>query len=449
MDQVPAIDVHAHVFNAGFALREAVAIGWAMLRGAYPRRAGGATRAITPRRLRDDEGWRHVIALAAGLLGAAFGSAEAHVAHEAAEFRASEWWSGTPLVTAPLMMDIYFALHDNGDEAGVPVDGRAPRDDAARGTHALEAAFRDHVEQVRLDVIAALGRPAPGVAEELEEIVGDILREADRREDPVWASTDEDGVEWSPGYRRHLKELVALRASHGPLVRPFLAVDPRRRGVMEIVRRYVDPERGPFVGVKVYPPQGYLPTHPDLAPVLAHCAAHRIPVTAHASPGGFPTARRRLYVRSATDTGITGRWETFEHGANAARFFSDPTGWRPVLDRHPDLALNLAHFGGADDLPDAGSLAGTWAGEIVDMLECGRYPNLHTDLSFYPGPGLVERLGAIIDAHPVLERRLLFGTDYVMVALDPDGVPLRGYFDRWQGLPAAVRGGNARRFLDG
>jgi predicted TIM-barrel fold metal-dependent hydrolase len=130
-----------------------------------------------------------------------------------------------------------------------------------------------------------------------------------------------------------------------------------------------------------------------------------------------------------------------------AEFFSDPAGWVPVLERYRSLRLNLAHFGGGSQFPGQGTGGGGFAATIIGMLNGRRYPNLYCDMSYFADTGLEQRLLDVIAAHPVVGERLLFGTDYVMVSLDPQPGGLRSYFDRFLNLPPAVYGANARRFL--
>ena len=93
-------------------------------------------------------------------------------------------------------------------------------------------------------------------------------------------------------------------------------------------------ERAGFIGVKLYPPVGFLPLgnagfSPDAArgqaldqalrALYATCEAEEIPITAHASPGNE---------------------FALGYGQLAA-----PERWAPVLREFPNLRLNFGHFG--------------------------------------------------------------------------------------------------------
>jgi hypothetical protein len=67
---------------------------------------------------------------------------------------------------------------------------------------------------------------------------------------------------------------------------PFIAVDPRRKNMAEIVIDALD--RGTFRGVKIYPVMGFTPDDRRLYPIYAHCMRKEIPITTHCQNGGIP-----------------------------------------------------------------------------------------------------------------------------------------------------------------
>ena len=81
-----------------------------------------------------------------------------------------------------------------------------------------------------------------------------------------------EGIELSPGYKKHMLELEELSNNYPGKVFPFLAVDPRRIGIMKLIDLKVNKGIGIFKGIKIYPPLGYLPTHPNLEPVFEYCS---------------------------------------------------------------------------------------------------------------------------------------------------------------------------------
>jgi predicted TIM-barrel fold metal-dependent hydrolase len=232
-------------------------------------------------------------------------------------------------------------------------------------------------------------------------------------------------------------------------VHPFVGFDPlaelraRRAGDIEtplgLVRDAVD--RYGFVGVKVYPPMGWRPrgnrARPGLsAPDAGHlddivdefagwCAANDVPVTAH----GADTV----------------------HAAPGYAGFGSPSDWRAVLSRNPGLRLNLGHFGGEADSgwPREIALAtAEFPGLYADVGNHGLHHSAHADAYFTM---LADLFADAATAQ--LSARLMYGSDWYMVAVQPEHQEFlseyrRRYQDRF-GADHTARflAGNALAFL--
>ena len=59
-----------------------------------------------------------------------------------------------------------------------------------------------------------------------------------------------------------------------------------------------------FKDIKIYPPLGYLPTHPNFCEIFEYCSRHNIPITLHCPEGGMQNFRIENYVTS---------WEGNDH----------------------------------------------------------------------------------------------------------------------------------------
>ncbi len=236
---------------------------------------------------------------------------------------------------------------------------------------------------------------------------------------------------------------------------PFAAFDPRRQAqgpaagnpdrprlpgpacsALEMVGWAV--ASGGFLGVKVYPPVGFAPLdnaqlQPGLpfaagldralAGLYAFCEAAEVPVLTHASASN-------------------------EYGLGLRRLV-EPGRWAPVLERFPKLRLDFGHFGG--------DLRG-WIDQAVALID--RYPHVYADLSnsalVYDGvfaARLQARLAELLAAHPKLKRRLMYGSDWWLSALDPGASLAAERFRTVLGAILAadeladVMGRNALRFL--
>ncbi|HVV16611.1 MAG TPA: amidohydrolase family protein [Polyangia bacterium] len=224
-----------------------------------------------------------------------------------------------------------------------------------------------------------------------------------------------------------IQEQIARLAAAGRIgragarVHPFAAYDPRRQAeapggvgeteatepharstAMDLVR-YATQSAG-FLGVKVYPPVGFAPLENatlqpglSIAPALDRalvmlyefCEAREVPILTHASASN-------------------------EYALGFRRFVT-PARWAPVLQRFPALRLDLGHFGGE---------LSAWTDQAVALIDS--YPNVYADLSNSPlvyDDAYAARLRAVLPElfarHPRLKRRLMYGSDWWLSALDP------------------------------
>lgn len=169
--------------------------------------------------------------------------------------------------------------------------------------------------------------------------------------------------------------------------------------------------RDSFIGIKVYPPLGFDPWPADshenakVCYLYEFCIEHSIPITAHCSYGGYCIVTDEEMVE-----------------------YTHPRKWRQVLnlEKFSTLKFNLAHFGGAgagfqyaaqDDflkqlyykLAKEGDPK--WIEEISELIDT--YENVYTDMGFSGVNELYyQALAYILDKHPHVEERLLFGTDF-------------------------------------
>lgn len=186
-------------------------------------------------------------------------------------------------------------------------------------------------------------------------------------------------------YQQQLEETAAAACevnekSGRVRMMPFVAADPRRTDVLNVVTRALD--GGVFKGVKIYPVMGYPPGDRRLFPIYEYCAANGVPVTTHCQNAGIP-------------------------GLKAYRPLAAPDGWIPVLEEFPQLKLDLAHNDrtGSD-----------WQATIWKLIK--RYPNVYTDVSYntemwtMPGRYFANIKMMLNDA--ALQDKVLYGTDWYM-----------------------------------
>jgi predicted TIM-barrel fold metal-dependent hydrolase len=219
-----------------------------------------------------------------------------------------------------------------------------------------------------------------------------------------------------PPYAEHAEELravdewiCAVGAAH-PEVLPFVTVNPAVLGATAAARHIatmVDDHGARGLKLHTIALRAF-PAEPALATTFATCAERGLPVVAHCGPD--------------------------RHGAGWAL----PGAFAPVLERHPNLPLVLAHLGGA-----------AWR-QVAEVAHA--YPSVRFDLSEIvswggraPGAPSREELSALIGE--IGADRVLMGSDFPWyepreVIADVEDLPGLGPAER-----AAILGENAAELL--
>ena len=215
---------------------------------------------------------------------------------------------------------------------------------------------------------------------------------------------------------------LGILGHDGPQVHPFVGFDPRRLGALPLVQLAITSYG--CVGVKLYPPMGFLPignvddrpwgmspeeamgVEAALESLYTWCVAADVPITAHSNPTNY-----------AHDTFMGN---------------SSPERWERVLQRWPDLRLNLGHFGWHGQ---------EWPERIATLM--GIYPHLYADIGNHDLTALsttVDRLERLYNDEKTktARERFMFGTDWYMVAMH----------HRYQDFLTEIRGRYAERFAD-
>lgn len=240
----------------------------------------------------------------------------------------------------------------------------------------------------------------------------------------------------------------------GGYMRPLVAYNPWS-DVMDngkTLARVLDAiDRRGFVGVKIYPPNGFRPfgnAHPpgipttpgmpsatDLDRVLLRlweeCSKRNVPVMAH-----------------------TGNSMGSDDAHNQA---AGPIGWQALITARgsaPPAKVNLGHFGGDSSHDD-------WNAALASMMATPQGAGLYGDLGYWDEmrcrKGLAscsarQKLAKAVREYPIVAERLMYGSDWLMLSQERrwDRYP----YDILAALPdgldaAAVFGGNATRCFGG
>lgn len=243
----------------------------------------------------------------------------------------------------------------------------------------------------------------------------------------------------------HLKEAAeTINEEYGfRKIIPFLGVDPRRPGLLDLVKKYIEEKQ--FGGLKLYPGLGFFPNDDRLDPIYKYCEAHAIPITAHCLPVNKNHFRHKItadMLRQARE--VSGFNEKYKKRKRLfAKYLNHPYWYGKVLDKFPKLKVNLAHFGGneewdkyLDEASDSEEEDMNWYSLIRDLLK--EHPNLYADISFTVHdrklyPLLKNLLNSNYTRSPFFSpsQKILFGTDFYMLQKDYKerrfGIDLRGY----------------------
>ncbi|CAB5125328.1 hypothetical protein D3OALGA1CA_2859 [Olavius algarvensis associated proteobacterium Delta 3] len=205
-------------------------------------------------------------------------------------------------------------------------------------------------------------------------------------------------------YQQH-DELASLRDNNSGQVIPFVAVDPRREEVLEMLKDLVENKN--YRGIKIYPPLGYPPDHRVLYDVYKYAQRKHLPIMAHCSRGG---ARSRAISRQT------------------AYAYTDPDRYKGLMKTFPNLRFCMAHFGGDAEWenylenPRAEATTGkekNWVSKIMDMMRSGEYPHLYADISYtiFRFEKKVKVLKVLLSDERI-RSQVLFGSDFYMVEIE-------------------------------
>jgi len=224
-------------------------------------------------------------------------------------------------------------------------------------------------------------------------------------------------------YNRHTLRVVESagkipRVSYTPAdkqqklfeIYPFLGLNPANytfAGIVKLLDEYFSDYDGQrttlyenmggkhgFAGIKLYPPLGFDPWPPDKQErqktdyLYAYCCKKQIPITTHCSDGGFAVC-------------------------DEAAAFTNPAHWRLVLQAFPELKINFAHMGKQSKKRFIFFAQTAWLNEVLALI--AEYSNAYADFSCTAfGDKYYRELADLIKGEPVIRRKILFGTDFMI-----------------------------------
>lgn len=403
----PVFDAHCHVFNFEYLVLEAGQIIWDLLRGAYPRASDRRLAALSPgldgSKLVDEA--ENLLAWILEILIAGFNSEAGNAARLRAA--AKRTWRVRKLSLIPLMMDIYY-LYAEPLEPGSPYPPTPSLKGAAPQTAAgAESAFQERVKRALEKAIAKLENEDDRKAAAAMSVAGfELSAEGFGRlarrisgQDALKAEAEEGlpRMAWTAGFKEQFRQIRKLGAAASGIY-PFFALDLRREGARDFAMdlSQVGP-KGPFYGVKLYPRLGCHPANPGFEELFRHCAANRVPITTHASYGGFPD------------------W------IDAYAGYGEPGNFADALEGNPGLTIDFAHFG--DRTPPG---LPSWGAQIAALIAAN--DGVYSDLSCYTHQASINAFQASYMGLPKVMERTMFGSDFDVMYFTNPGITLDAYF---------------------
>ncbi len=215
-----------------------------------------------------------------------------------------------------------------------------------------------------------------------------------------------------------LEELLKLYQEFPDTIIPFIAVDPRRENILELVKKYIEEHN--FKGIKIYPRLGFYPNDKRLEPIYKYAQEQKIPILSHCARGGVFTKK---ITHNMLDHPWRGRVKKIK-AKHFSHYFTEPMNYKSILKDFPDLKICLAHFGGYDEWdaflenawdPENPDLSKkSWMSEIIDLMK--EHPNLYTDISYtaFHSSRYFPLMSVLLDDTEIKDR-IMFGSDYYMI----------------------------------
>ncbi len=267
-----------------------------------------------------------------------------------------------------------------------------------------------------------------------------------------------------------LLEKISLVRRSGRAVHGFIGYDPwsdlENGGKSYTVTTAIESQG--FVGVKLYPPMGFLPLGNAAMPNSAF--PPKLVQLCRPRPVGQAVDEKLAKLYHYCDgKGLAIMAHCADsigsHPGYAKR--SGPDNWGRVLRDFPNLRVNLGHFGGIWDFfldPTCRQSSNTdWPQQIGAMVQ--QYNNLYFDVADFSGvldrwysekcatKDILDNITALVQLYPDMESRIMYGSDWMLLDREPRN---EGYYDAMRNKFSGVLGAgavdgflgqNAARFL--
>ncbi len=374
-------DAHCHIFTLKYAIKEVKSMLHDILHGTYPWHDPSSKALYTTQGKLSD--LKELLRQLYELIHAAAGTEEKNL--DFLQDEAKKAFPPDNLRIIPLMMDIFYilaypldkdqALHDVKVLKAIRVDEKEYQD----YWNEILDDFSEYLQSKNTALKATQKTVIDGNAGQALKIIDE---ERSVKETLMMKSrTSTGGFYPTEGYCYHMNNLVELVKKRKGELYPFVAIDPRRPGMIDaLLTGSFFRGDGRFYGVKLYPRMGFHPLSQPMDAVYRYCNDNNLPITFHCGKGGFPPSTS---------------WKYFD--------FGNPLNFEPVVKKYKNLKIDFAHLGSSDSSYE-------WAKTIVRLVN--ENENVYSDLSCYISTGELTPMKKFWDDNPKLKTRLMFGTDF-------------------------------------
>ncbi len=240
-------------------------------------------------------------------------------------------------------------------------------------------------------------------------------------------------------------EVATIRNEHGNAILPFVGVDPRHYNdgikLREMVKVFIEDKK--FVGIKIYPSQGFFPDDTLMDETYKYAEENDLPIMIHFNVGVIYYRKdlSRFNSEPRIMFKVAGKPVAEQDPELFQMNFTNPLLFKNVLDKFPKLKLCFAHFAGDYDIKELDRIntnpqllvdfiaiqnypkefmdkkytMAYWHAYIRDVL-IPAFPNVYTDVSYQLAdkePDFNNRINNYLTNRSAdLGTKILFGTDF-------------------------------------
>lgn len=410
MSALVRFDAHCHIFSLEYALKEVKNMLRDMLIGTYPWKEPDEVLLKSRKQDRISD-LKKLLRWLYELIHAAGTNEQENL--NFMQRQAQKVFPNDKLSIIPLMMDIFyiFAYALNKDEDIVK---KSMSKETPANPDELQLYWNEILDDFKGYLVSTkqTAKSLLTVDDDIRLETTLILIEQERKVDEFLSISPQiqkryDGVDYyrTQGFDFHLNKLMNLEKERKGELYPFIAVDPRRPGMIDAVMSGNFFAGNPrFYGVKLYPRLGYHPQCRPLWPLYEYCSKNGIPITYHCGMSGFPP-------------GTDWRWASF----------GDPANFEPVVRSFPELRINFAHMGSSD--PNH-----LWEKTVLRLINDSEVSNVYTDLSCYTSLQELKPMKEYWDNNPRLWTKMMYGSDFDMIYLTDTRINMQQYIQNFTNI---------------